>query len=183
MSNLNFAYMRIFRCCTLLLILVAVFSCRNSKKVIEPEKDKKEVPYFAIQTKYAELLNVPPSEIKNLALYNFIDKWIGVKYKYGGTTTDGVDCSGFANILYKEVYKTVLPRSSAEIAKEIKNAPKTNLSEGDLLLFDIDGKKNSHVGIYLANNKFVHSSTSKGVIISSLELPYYQKSFSKAGKI
>jgi len=175
--------MRIFRCCTLLLILIVVFACHNNKKAVKVEKNKKEESFTVVQTKYAELLNVTPSEIKNLALYNFIDKWIGVKYKYGGTTTDGVDCSGFANILYKEVYKTVLPRSSAEIAKEIKNAPKTNLSEGDLLLFDIDGKKNSHVGIYLANNKFVHSSTSKGVIISSLELPYYQKSFSKAGKI
>lgn len=183
MPNLNFDNMRIFRCFTLLLILAVVFGCRNNKKVVEPDKNNKEVSYSAVQTKYAEILNVSPKEIENLPLYNFIDKWIGVKYKYGGTTTDGVDCSGFANILYKEVFKIVLPRSSQDIAKELKNTTKTNPSEGDLLLFDIEGKKNSHVGIYLKNNKFVHSSTSKGVIISSLELPYYQKSFSKAGKI
>jgi len=175
--------MKIFKRITLLLVLAVVSACSNSKKVVETVKDKKVESFSAIQTKYAELLKISPSEIENLNLYNFIDKWIGVKYKYGGTTQEGVDCSGFANILYKEVYKTVLPRSSAEIAKEIKNTSKEKLSEGDLLLFDIDGKKNSHVGIYLANNKFVHSSTSKGVIISSLELPYYQKSFSKAGKI
>lgn len=183
MPNLNFDNMRVFRCFTLLFVLAVVFSCRNSKQVVDSKKNNNEASYSAIQTKYAELLNVSPAEIENITLYNFIDKWIGVKYKYGGTTFDGVDCSGFANILYKEVYKTVLPRSSQDIAKELKNTSKEKLSEGDILLFDIDGKKNSHVGIYLANNKFVHSSTSKGVIISSLELPYYQKSFSKAGQL
>ena len=66
---------------------------------------------------------------------------------------------------------------------KLKSTTKNKLSEGDILVFDIDGKKSSHVGIYLTNNKFVHSSTSKGVIISSLELPYYQKSFSKAGQL
>lgn len=173
--------MRVFR--NFIFLLVIVFGCHNNKKAVVVDKTTKEESFTVIQTKYAELLKISPSEIGNLNLYNFIDKWIGVKYKYGGTTFDGVDCSGFANILYKEVYKTVLPRSSQDIAKELKNTSKDKLSEGDILLFDIDGKKNSHVGIYLVNNKFVHSSTSKGVIISSLELPYYQKSFSKAGKI
>ena len=155
--------------------------CHNTQKSTTDHKKENETNI--VQAKYAELLNVKPSEIQNLALYNFIDKWLGVKYLYGGTTKDGVDCSGFANILYQEVYQKTLQRSSKDIAKELKTIPKTNLSEGDILVFDIDGKKNSHVGIYLMNNKFVHSSTSKGVIISSLKLPYYQKSFSKAGQL
>jgi len=161
------------------MMIVFLLGCHNTKKPIVAKKND----FTAVQTKYAELLNVSPSEIKNLALYSFIDKWIGVKYKYGGTTAEGVDCSGFANILYEEVYKIVLPRTSQDIAKQLKSTSKNNLSEGDILVFDIDGKKSSHIGIYLTNNKFVHSSTSKGVIISSLELPYYQKSFSKAGQL
>lgn len=165
----------------LVVVVFIFFDCHSNKK--STTEHKKETTHQLVQTKYAELLNVAPSEIYNISLYNFIDKWIGVKYKYGGQTQEGVDCSGFVNILYKEVYQKVLPRSSSDIAKQLKNTAKNKLSEGDILVFDIDGKKSSHVGIYLTNNKFVHSSTSKGVIISSLELPYYQKSFSKAGKI
>jgi cell wall-associated NlpC family hydrolase len=158
-----------------------LWSCNSNKKATT--NHNKENLHNIVQTKYAELLNVPPSEIQNIALYDFIDKWLGVKYKFGGTTQEGVDCSGFANTLYKEVYKTVLPRTSQDIAKQLKSTPKNNLSEGDILVFDIDGKKSSHIGIYLTNNKFVHSSTSRGVIISSLEHPYYQKAFSKAGQL
>lgn len=172
----------VFKKNSLLIIgILVLWGCNSSKKSSTVHKNDSR--FNIVQAKYAELLNVKPSEIKNVALYNFIDKWLGVKYLYGGTTKDGVDCSGFANILYQEVYQKKLQRSSKDIAKELKTIPKTNLSEGDILVFDIDGIKNSHVGIYLMNNKFVHSSTSKGVIISSLELPYYQKSFSKAGQL
>lgn len=171
--------MILFRSGAILIMLVFLLGCHNTKKSTVANKND----FTAVQTKYAEILNVSPKEIDNLPLYHFIDQWIGVKYKFGGTTKDGVDCSGFANILYKEVYKTVLPRSSQDIAKELKTISKTNLSEGDILIFDIENKKNSHVGIYLKNNKFVHSSTSNGVIISSLEHPYYQKAFSKAGQL
>ena len=163
------------------IVVLIIIGCHSNKKATTTLK--KEITYNSVQTKYATLLNVAPSEIHNISLYNFIDKWIGVKYKYGGQTQEGVDCSGFVNAVYKEVYQKVLPRSSADIAKQLKSIPKNKIVEGNILVFDIDGKKSSHVGIYLTNNKFIHSSTSKGVIISSLELPYYQKSFSKAGKL
>ena len=175
--------MMLFRRAAILTMIIFLLGCHNTKKSTPIAIGANKNDFTAVQTKYAKILNVSPKEIDNLQLYNFIDKWLGVKYKYGGTTQEGVDCSGFANTLYKEVYKTVLPRASQDIAKQLKSTSKNNLSEGDILVFDIDGKKSSHIGIYLTNNKFVHSSTSKGVIISSLELPYYQKSFSKAGQL
>lgn len=166
-----------------LILVFGVISCNSSKKINTVSKESTFDKNSTIQIKYAELLQVSSEFIENLTLYKFIDKWIGVEYKFGGLTFEGVDCSGFANILYKEVYKKDLPRSSNEIAKIINPKPKNKLSEGDLLIFDIDGKKNSHVGIFLANDRFIHASTSKGVIISTLNLPYYQKTFSKAGSI
>lgn len=175
--------MMLFRRAAILTMIIFLLGCHNTKKSTPIAIGANKNDFTAVQTKYAEILKVTPKEIDNLPLYQFIDQWIGVKYKFGGTTTEGVDCSGFANILYKEVYKTVLPRSSQDIAKELKPISKTNLSEGNILIFDIENKKNSHVGIYLKNNKFVHSSTSNGVIISSLEHPYYQKAFSKAGQL
>ncbi len=60
---------------------------------------------------------------------------------------------------------------------------KSKLKEGDLVFFNISRKKNSHVGIYLKNNRFVHASSSKGVVISSLDNPYYKKAYNKGGKL
>lgn len=141
-------------------------------------KEEKE-----LKEKYAALLDVTGLEIKALELYAFIDDWLGVKYKYGGTTKNGVDCSGFTNLLYNNVFKKELPRSSSDIAAVAKSVAKKELSEGDFVFFSIRSNKVDHVGIYLANNRFVHASTSKGVIISSLEHPYYAKHFKKGGRI
>lgn len=141
-------------------------------------KEEKE-----LKEKYAALLDITGLEIKELALYAFIDDWLGVKYKYGGTTKNGVDCSGFTNLLYNNVFKKELPRSSSDIAAVTKNVAKKELSEGDFVFFSIRSNKVDHVGIYLANNRFVHASTSKGVIISSLEHPYYAKHFKKGGRL
>lgn len=136
-----------------------------------------------IKKKYAAELGVAPQDLKNEKLYVFIDEWKGVPYKYGGTTKTGIDCSGFIGILYREVYSINLPRTTSEISQNSKPISKSNLNEGDIVIFDINGKKGSHVGVYLINGKFVHASTSKGVIISDLENPYYQKAFSRGGKI
>ncbi len=94
----------------------------------------------------------------------------------------GVDCSGFCNILYSHIYNKSIKRRASDIAKDIDKVNKKNLKEGDFVFFNIS-KKNSHVGIYLMNNKFVHASTSKGVMISSLDNPYYKKVYNKGGRL
>lgn len=164
------------------ILLVTLTSCKGTKNVsgskVEVNKTTVE-----LQNKYAEILKVDARAVQNIKLYQFIDEWTGVQYKYGGTTKSGVDCSGFCNVLYNNVYSKTLPRTSSEIAKQLQKVPKGSLAEGDILVFDIEGKRNSHVGVYLANSKFVHASTSSGVIISSLEHPYYQKAYSKGGKL
>ena len=160
-----------------ILLLIIITACGTNKKIGENKKNS------YILNKYASILKVPKIEISNVKLYSFIDDWYGTKYKYGGLSKQGVDCSGFTNILYKEVYNKHLERRSVDIAKSINKVKKSNLKEGDLVFFTINNNKNSHVGVYLKNKKFVHASTSKGVIISSLENPYYQKTYSKGGNI
>ncbi len=161
------------------LLSFLLYSCNSQ---IKTQKKEVEV-HKEIQKKYAELLNVSTSDIKNVRLYTFIDDWSGAPYKYGGLSKKGVDCSGFCNLLYNQVYQKQLPRSTKDIAKQLNKVKQSKLEEGDLVFFDIEGKKNAHVGIYLMNNKFVHASTSKGVIISSLDNPYYKKAYNKGGKI
>jgi len=148
---------------------------------------KEETVYYnpsasEIVNKYAAQLKVAPDKLYNQKLYEAIDGWIGVKYKWGGNDKNGVDCSGFACAIYKNVYEYQLKRSGYDIAKDCKEVQKEELMEGDLVFFDISSK-NSHVGIYLANGKFVHASSSKGVMISDLSESYWTKYWGRGARI
>lgn len=130
----------------------------------------------------AILLEVNEKSLKNKDLYQFIINWYGTPYKFGGNTKNGIDCSGFTNILYNEIYKIQLPRVSKDIALNINRKYSTQLNEGDLVFFSIGNSGTiNHVGVYLQNNKFVHASSSKGVIISNLNENYYSKYLVKCG--
>lgn len=159
------------------ILIVGLVACSKKKTVVATKSNHQ------VLSKYAEKLQVSPSQLTNSRLYEFIDDWYGTKYKYGGLTKSGIDCSGFCNTLYNQVYKKELPRSTKDIAKIINKVPQNKLKEGDLVVFNISGKNNSHVGLYLINDYFVHASTSKGVIISNLTNPYYKKTYNKGGPI
>lgn len=132
-------------------------------------------------------LGINVSSSDNLKLYSEAASWVGTKYKYGGTSRNGVDCSGLTHLMYKAVYgKTISRQSSAILTNDCKRISKSQLKEGDLVFFRTDGKKSStpnHVGIYLKNNKFIHASTSKGVIITDLSTDYYVKNWITAGRV
>jgi len=109
---------------------------------------------------------------------------IGVRYKYGGTTTKGFDCSGFVKYVYNH-FGINIARTSAEQSTGGKAVKKADLQPGDLVFFDTveDGKLNdiSHVGIYIGDGKFIHASTyqKKAVTIESLSSTYYSKRYMK----
>jgi lipoprotein Spr len=114
----------------------------------------------------------------------FIKEWIGVNYCYGGKSKSGVDCSGFANLLYEQVYGIKLLRVSTEIYRSSSKVKRKDLAQGDLVFFKTNGKSRvNHVGVYLWDGYFVHSSTKYGVIISTLNEGYYQKTFVSGGRV
>jgi cell wall-associated NlpC family hydrolase len=138
----------------------------------------------ALSKKYSAILGVTPAEISNYALYQFIDKWIGTNYRLGGCDISGIDCSGFAQKLYSDVYGVDLVRTAVDqfsSCKRIKHS--RDAAEGDLVFFHIRGRRISHVGIYLANDYFVHASTSGGVMISNLNEDYWHKTFAGCGRV
>ena len=107
-------------------------------------------------------------------LQNYIQDWIGVPYKYGGLSKRGIDCSGFTLTIYDEVYNYYLPRTALDQYNAGRKINIANLLEGDLVFFrGVRGSGIDHVGIYLENNKFIHASTSAGVVISDLSEKYY----------
>ena len=136
-----------------------------------------------IRIKYAEKLNTNELSIKNTKLYSFIDDWYGTPYKYGGIDKNGIDCSGFVFKLFEQVYSIKSPRTTTELYEVSNEIKKKDLKEGDLLFFKIDSKKVSHVGIFLMNNKFVHASSKKGIMISDLNDEFFVKCFYKGGRL
>ena len=112
-------------------------------------------------------------------------EWIGVPYRSGGSSKSGTDCSGLAYQLYKKTYHKTLPRSSAEQMKITNQVSRRNLREGDLVFFTSPNsrKKVTHVGVYLKNGKFIHASTSRGVMISNLNEKYFTQNWLNGGRL
>lgn len=108
-----------------------------------------------------------PSEIKTQA-YNYI----GTPYATGGTTSKGFDCSGFIQQVFQD-QDIDLPRTTSQQYQQGTTVSKSDLETGDLVFFNTSGNGVSHVGIYIGSNQFIHSSTSNGVSVSSINDPYY----------
>jgi len=108
--------------------------------------------------------------------------WKGTPYRYGGLSKNGVDCSGFIYQTYKTVFGISLPRSTTEQVKQGKRVYINQLRAGDLIFFKT-GRNVNHVGIYLEKGKFVHASSSKGVIVSSMHTGYWKKSYWQARRL
>ena len=137
-----------------------------------------------------EVSKTQTTEIPNLQslhiqkdLKKELNQWLGAPYKYGGNSKKGVDCSGFVCAVYLEVYETKLPRTSKEMYIFSEHIKLKDLREGDLVFFNYTGKGVSHVGIYLENNKFIHASTTKGVIVGDLNNEFTKKKIVGAGRI
>lgn len=125
------------------------------------------------------------SESTGQSIVNYAKRFIGTKYKWGGTTTKGFDCSGFTKYVYKK-FGISLSRVSRSQAKNGTYIKKANLRIGDLVFFDTNGGKNgiNHVGIYIGGGKFIHSSSShKGVVISNLNSGFYSKTYMTARRV
>ncbi|OXG09491.1 C40 family peptidase [Flavobacterium araucananum] len=153
------------------LLLLSVFftSCKSTSTAVGKKESKKENRYV---------------------VHNLIEKAtdnIGVRYKAGGTTKSGFDCSGLVFTTF-ESENIKLPRSSYEQANVGKIIKLSDAQKGDLIFFKTNKSKQiNHVGLIVEVNtteiKFVHSSTSKGVIISSTKEPYYQNSFAQINRV
>ncbi|NLW44190.1 MAG: hypothetical protein GXY92_03275 [Syntrophomonadaceae bacterium] len=117
------------------------------------------------------------------AIINHALRCLGAPYRYGGTTPNGFDCSGFVRYVFNQV-DIQLPRSSRDQASVGAHVDKSQLLPADLVFFKTDGSSRiNHVGIYLGGNNFVHASRNHGIVITSLDDKYYLKAYCGARRV
>ena len=161
------------------LILCALSFLLGSCRTIAPRYDYKELAKASVR------LGIDIEMKDNHALYVESASWLGVPYRGGGNTRQGVDCSGLTSAIYDKVYRKELERNSDDQRKkDCKKVKKGKLREGDLVFFHNGRKKKhaTHVGIYLKDRKFIHASTSRGVIISTLNEDYWKRHWLSGGR-
>ncbi|MFP3013524.1 MAG: C40 family peptidase [Arsenophonus sp. NC-QC1-MAG3] len=113
-----------------------------------------------------------------------LSQWYGTPYRYGGLSLTGIDCSGFVYRTFSDRFAIQLPRTTIVQITYGTSINITDLMPGDLVFFKTSSDKNGiHVGIYDTDNTFIHASTSKGVIRSSLNNIYWRKIFWQARRI
>lgn len=155
----------------------------SNEVMVEPAVENNIEKISALQFKYAMMMDVEVEALTNTALFNFIDDWYGTHYRMGGTTKKGIDCSAFSGTLLSTIFSLNLPRTANEQYKVCEHLNKEDLMPGDLVFFHTRGRGVSHVGVYLSNNHFVHSSSSDGVKISSLDEAFYSRTFVGGGRV
>ncbi|MCJ8209841.1 C40 family peptidase [Mucilaginibacter sp. RS28] len=173
-------------CRLVAVVLFSAFlftSCKSRKVAMKGHPGELVKPQDFIAEKYAAMMGVDRNDIQNGRLYNFIEEWWGTPYRFGGLDKNGVDCSGLTFLLEQQVYGINIPRMTSQQINVIKRKYEDELQEGDLVFFDFDGKKFSHVGVYLQNGYVVHASSRRGVMVVKLRDPSIYKYFSRAGSI
>ncbi len=162
----------------ILVIFVCLNSCKSSK--------------IASNRNAVSTSKEPKAPTTNTLLaddiVSYAQTFNGTKYKFGGTTNKGMDCSGLVHVAFKKE-NIILPRISRDMAKEGKSIAKENVQKGDLLFFKTSKNRKTinHVGLVVSSKRglitFIHSTTSKGVITSTLSNPYWKASFIEARQV
>jgi cell wall-associated NlpC family hydrolase len=112
-----------------------------------------------------------------------VSRYLGTPYEKGGSGKLGLDCSGLAYVVYRDYDGTRLPLSVQSLYRLDDRVGYDELTYGDLLFFRIDDRRVSHVGIYLENGRFVHSSESRGVVIDDIADEYFATRYAGARRV
>ncbi|MDE6339364.1 MAG: C40 family peptidase [Muribaculaceae bacterium] len=167
------------------LIIVAMVvglmcgGCKSGKRSVKRNSHHKE------QTVRVDVSKIQ-GDVKLKALVEEALTWVGVPYAYGKSDKqDGTDCSGMVLRVYLDVLDIKLPRNSAKQAEYCKEIKRGEVRPGDLAFFATgsDPDRISHVGIMIDEVNFVHASTKKGVVVSSIDTPYYIRTFRQFGRV
>lgn len=170
----------------IVLFTLALFSQQNSYasggfcSSLEKICQQKNIDVDAFSD-FFQKVGVNIYKATDLGMYANVFKWLYTPYRLGGKTEKGIDCSNYVFKLMNECSDSYA--TSKQLADMTEYVDREELREGDLIFFNVKGYGISHVGVYLQDGKFTHSSSSKGVTISSLDDPYWNSRYCRAGRI
>ena len=168
------------------LILLSFSSCKSSKRTKYKKTSSTEIT--SKKSKKGDIEKTKFSIPKVEHIIDYAKQFEGVRYKWGGTTKSGMDCSGLIYESFR-VHDVSLPRISRDMAKRGEKIVLKNVTKGDLLFFKTGNRRNSinHVGLIISiknnNIEFIHATSGKGVITSWLNETYWLKAFTEARRI
>lgn len=165
-------------CCILLAIALAACSTSAPPVAKSPVKTRSQTTATAKTVRITHIDHATASSELMLQSMSLI----GTPYRFGGSNrSTGFDCSGMVQFVYKTAINVNLPRTARDMAAAGKAINKNQLKVGDLVFFNTNGKKFSHVGLYIGENRFIHAPSSKSSIkINYLSDKYYATRFAGA---
>ncbi|MCH5232518.1 MAG: C40 family peptidase [Muribaculaceae bacterium] len=161
----------------LCMVILILPGCKSSKR---SHKDNPVAEETIIHGK----IEKEPSVREKVAVE--AQTWLGTPYAYGGSDKGRkTDCSGLVMVVYEQIANVKMPRNSAKQAEFCITLKETEVEPGDLVFFATGKDRNqiSHVGVMIDAKRFVHASSSKGVILSDMNTPYYIRNFKKYGRV
>lgn len=169
-----------FRSLLYFFIVVLLSACGAKKKSVVVELPDEFVSVAPVDTVVLPMF----TDIRDVIVSNALT-WLGTPYLYAGEDKNGVDCSGFVMRVFEDATGVKIPRNSAEQQRFAKPIDRNLLEKGDLVFFTSKrgGDSVSHVGIVVDSEDFIHASSSRGVIISSLSEDYYVRYYHSGGRI
>lgn len=168
-------------------------SCGISKRTVVQEKQvetssPEENP--EVETKSGESIPMAmdvSSKVENITsidkqLQNAFQQWEGTPYRYGGETSNGIDCSAFTQQVFRDFFDKDLPRNTRSQLQEGQGVRRRSIKRGDLIFFKT-GRRSLHVGISMGNGDFLHASVSSGVMISNIAEHYWATRYLGARRV
>jgi murein DD-endopeptidase / murein LD-carboxypeptidase len=151
-------YGSLFKASLFVIVMIIASACGSSRTVVD---NKKHV---------------------EASLMKAYTEWYGTPYRLGGSTKSGTDCSGFVRAIFETEFATTLPRTTGEQMKLGRKIKKHELQTGDLVFFRT-GRRTMHVGIYMGQNRFLHASTSNGIMFSNMTEDYWRNNYVESRRI
>jgi lipoprotein Spr len=166
-------------------LMIAVVTCqpsvRYSAEPVRPRSDEStdNSPADSDESRYT----AEASLFDKAKFSKVINRYMGAPYRSGGYGRLGIDCSGLVYAVFRDYDNRHLPTQTGKLFRVLPGVRLDQIRYGDLVFFSIDGKRVSHVGIYIGDNKFVHASVSRGVVVSSLDEDYYRESLAGVRRV
>jgi len=180
--------LKVFKILFLGIFVLNLISCGSSRSKVITTKKENNRNYSPERASTSENPEIKTSNKKVHNIISTAKSFEGTRYKYGGTTKRGMDCSGLIFTAFSEE-NIPIPRNSRAMSLEGERLYLKQVNPGDLLFFETNKNRKliNHVGLVVEVERddiyFIHSSTSRGVIISSLSEPYWTSSFVMARRV